>query len=43
MLSIGIKTTGDLEKENKSVNQQDSNCFPVRENMQFLSRWKKHI
>ena len=30
MLSIGIKTTGDLEKENKSVNQQDSNCFPVR-------------
>ena len=34
VLSIGIKTTGDLEKENKSVNQQD---------MQFLSRWKKHI
>ncbi|MFR7908478.1 MAG: YwqG family protein [Oscillospiraceae bacterium] len=30
VLSIGIKTTGDLEKENKSVNQQDSNCFPVR-------------
>ncbi len=44
VLSIGIKTTGDLEKENKSVNQQDSNCFPVQgENMQFLSRWKKHI
>ena len=30
VLSIGIKTTGDLEKENKSVNQQDSNCFPVQ-------------
>lgn len=29
VLSIGIKTTRDLEKENKSVNQQDSNCFPV--------------
>lgn len=30
VLSIGIKTTRDLEKEDKGVNQQDSIGFPVR-------------
>ncbi|MFR1310344.1 MAG: DUF1963 domain-containing protein [Gallintestinimicrobium sp.] len=30
VLSIGIKTTRDLGKEDKSVNQQDSIGFPVR-------------
>lgn len=30
VLSIGIKSTKDLEKEDKSVTPQDSICFPVQ-------------